>query len=497
MADLTPYSTAKKYFNGLQTWMKDEDRERIASYQLYEEIYHNASESGIEIEDGDPILVPTAKILIEAIHRFLAVGWTFNVEGEDEEARSAFEKLFAREQIRSKVSSQKRYGLIRGDAMLHIVADPFKPAGSRISVYELDPASYFPIYDIDYPDRMVGAHLVEQIKDASDNIVIRRQTYRKELDENGNPTGIITSELALFELAGWDDRFGAKPEDIKRITVLEPEAPLPAEISSIPIYHWHNQRNPGDVFGSSAIRGLEKIIKSIDQTITDQDLGIALTSLGVYTTDSAPPRDAEGNETGWVIGPARVVELQQGRNFGRVPGIGSITPSVEHMNFLESKIRAGASVPAVAVGDVDVSTAESGIALSLRLLPLIAANEERELEMISVLNHFLYDLQTMWFPAYEAQNFKPDTLVVSFVRDPMPVNRAAQISETLQLLEAGLITIKQAVEALAELGWEYTEDDINELLKAAADKAAATADPFGDRLRAERSAGDAADETEQ
>lgn len=483
MADLTPYSTAKPYFGGLNTWLTKEDQERIAAYQLYEEMYWSASDTGIESEGSEPILLPVAKSIIEAVHRFLAVGWTYNVVGDSDEANDAFLKLFKREQIQSKVSSQKRFGLIRGDAMLHIVADPNKTAGSRISVYELDPASYFPIYDIDDPDKLVGVHLIEQIADAEGKMIIRRQTYRKQLDEEtGEPTGVITSELAIFETVGWDDRFGRKPEEIKLIRILEPETPLPEQIKSIPIYHWRNMRNPGDFFGVSLLRGIERLLKAIDQTVTDQDLSIALTSLGVYVTDSKPPVNDEGEETGWIIGPARVVEIAQGRQFSRVSGITSITPSVEHATLLEDKARSGASVPAVAIGDVDVQTAESGIALAMKLMPLLAANAERELEMISVLDHFLYDLQTMWFPAYEDITFPETTMVVSSVADPMPVNRSAVISEVVSLISQNLITTAQAIEKLSTLGWQYSEDDIKALVAAAEARANAIADPFGDRV---------------
>lgn len=496
MADVfTPYSTAKPYFAGsLPQWMLPEDAERIMSYDVYEKMYWSESNEGVIIEDGEPINLPVGKALVEAVHRFLAVGWDFKIVGNDpdQRCRIAFTNLFKREQVKSKVSTAKRYGLIRGDAMLHVVADPLKSAGSRISIYELDPSTYFPIYDIDEPDRILGCHIVDQILDAQDKLIIRRQTYRKQEDEDtGEFTGVITTELALFETEGWDDRFGRKPEDIKRIQTITPETPLPAPISAIPVYHWKNTRNPVDMFGSSLLRGIEKVLKSIDQVITDEDVALALASLGVYATDSAPPgtdpndptKEADGS---WVIGPGRVIEVQRGTSFTRVPGITSVQPALDHATYLEAKARSGASVPAVAMGDVDVPSAESGIALMLKFMPLLAANAERELEILSVLDHMLYDLQTMWFPAYEGLNFGAELLVESVTKDAMPVNRQAVIDETLALLSDGVITLGMAVAKLQSLGWEFTSEDIAELVAAKKAAAAATADPFGERVAAEK-----------
>lgn len=480
----TPYSTARPFFSGnAPPYASLDDAERIQAYQLYEELYWGESTVGVEVEDGDPIRVPTAKVIVEAVHRFLAAKWTFNVvgiTGDDttavEGAKVAFTKLFRREQIEAKVSSNKRYGLIRGDAILHIIADPNKPEGSRISVEELDPATYFPIYDLDDPHKILGCHIVDILLDAEGKAVARRLTYRKEVDENDVPTGLITSEVGMYESSGWDDRFDADPDDIKLLQIIQPEMALPEDIKALPVYHWKNTRNPADIFGSSVLRGLEKPIKAIDQTTTDTDIALALASLGVYATDSGTPESGV-----WQIGPARVIETKPGTSFTRVPGITSIQPALDHSNYLEDKSRAGAGVPAIAAGDVDVSIAQSGIALALQMLPLTAANAERELEMLSVLNHFLYDLQTMWFPAYEGLSFGEGVLVESITSDPIPTDRAGVITEVIELVTAGLITMQMAIDRLAELGWEYPENAISTMLQDSANRVKVT-DPFSARL---------------
>lgn len=490
MAEFTPYSTAVPYFSALPQWARADDAQRIASYQLYEEMYWGSPDAfklSQKGSDESPIYVPAARAIIEATHRFLATDWSFSVEGgeSDEEralARAAFLRLFRRENMWSKFTTQKRYGLIRGDAMFHITADANKQAGSRISIHELDPASYFPIYDVENLDRIVGCHLIEFVSLDSKEY-IRRQTYRKVLDENGTPTGTITTELSLFELAGWDDRYGAKPEDIKQVEVIMPPTPLPPQITQLPVYHWKNTRNPADPFGSSLIRGLERLAAAINQTITDQDLSVALAGLGVYATDSGAPVDEDGNETDWVIGPGRVVEVSPGSKWNRVPGITTVDPGINHASYLEDKMREGAGVPGLAVGDVDVATAESGVALSIRLAPLLSANAERELEILGVTDQMLYDIQTMWFPAYEGLTFGPTIIVTSIVGDPIPVNRKAVIDEILALATATppLITLEMAQAELAKMGYEFPDDATSALVRQSARIALAN-DPFAGRV---------------
>lgn len=490
MADYTPYSTAVPWLGALPQWASPEDKERIAAYQLYEEMYWGAPDA-FKLQqtgtDANPIYIPSVRTIVESTHRFLAVDWGYSVDGgTDEEkalARNEFLKLFRRENMWSKFATQKRYALIRGDALWHVVADLDKPAGSRISIYELDPASYFPIYDIDDLDRLVGCHIVDQVMEG-DTTLIRRQTYRKQVDANGIFTGIITSEMALFELAGWDDRNGAKPDDIKQIRIVEAEAPLPSEITSLPVYHIRNMRNPADPFGSSQLRGIERIAAAVNQTINDQDLAVALAGLGVYVTDSAAPTNDDGEEVNWIIGPGRVIELAPTATWQRVPGITSVQPSLDHANYLEGKMREGAGIPAIATGDVDVATAESGIALFLRLAPLLSGNKEKETEMLGVYDQMFYDLQKMWFPAYEQITFGEQVVITASVGDPMPTNREAKITEITTLFAAGLITIDMATAELTKLGYVFPVGAADALIAQTA-KLASANDPYAGRVTKE------------
>lgn len=470
--------------------MAEYDAMRTGAYLLYEQMYWGDENTFKEVQRGtnlSPIFIPTCRTVIEATNRYLAVDWSYyldpalGTDSERAELKLALDALFKRERLKSKFAQQKRYGLIRGDAIWHVVADPLKPEGSRISIYALDPASYFPIYAKDDLDKIVGCHIVDQIIDeVTGDPIIRRLTYRKDAER----PGVITSELKHFE-AGWDDREGIDPSEVKLLATPVPLHDLPPEVTSLPVYHWKNTNTPADPYGSSELRGLERIQAAINQTISDQDLAVALTGLGVYTTTSSRPLNDDGEETNWMIGPGYVVEHSKDTTFERVNGITSVQPSLDHANYLETKLEKAAGVPAIATGDAEVQAAESGIALYLRLSPLLSKNKEKELELLGVMDNMLYDLARMWFPAYEGKGFG-EAVPTSIVADPMPVNRDARIAEILSLATSTppLITMQMAQDELAAMGYTFTADAVKAIIQQTTDMATA-GDPFAARASAE------------
>ena len=493
--EFNPYSTAKPWMKGYPQWMTDDDGLRIGSYSLYEQMYWSVPETFQLTQlgtDEDPIYIPKPKVVVEAILRYLCVNWGFEVdpevgtEAERKEAVQVFKKLFKRETMYAKFASQLRYCLIRGDAIWHFTADPNKPAGSRISIHELDPATYFPIHDEDDPEKLIGVHIVDQFEEPDLSVLIRRQTYRRVMDEFGTFTGEITSQCDLFAIAGWDDR-NLDPNEIRHVRTITPVFTLPKEITQLPVYHWRNNPDPTNEFGSSQFRGVERLFAAINQTISDEDLAVALAGLGVYATDSAAPVDEHGNEVNWLIGPGRVVELTSGTKFTRVTGVSSVTPSQDHVKYLEAKVQEASGVPDIAVGLVDSAIAESGVALALKMAPLIASNAEKELEIIGKTDQMLYDLQTMWLPAYEGVNLD-GVIVESRVDNPLPRNKAAEIQEVLSLATSNppLLTIQEARARLSELGYDLT-GTVEEIMTQMS-AAASAADPFGARLANESTA---------
>jgi hypothetical protein len=478
----------------------DEDRDRLQSYSLYEDIYWNVPNT-FRIKqrgsDANPIYLPSARGIIEACNRFLAVDFGYLVSAETDEVRNQIlalvNKIFKREEFFTKFNSQKRYGLIRADSFWHIVADPLKGeegSGERISIHEVDPAHVFPIWDKDNIDRKVGYHLVDVIIDPDDEnktkTLARRQTYRRQDD------GTITSELLHFEPDKWDDR-NLKPADIKRIPKsFDKELfTLPEEITALPVYQVTNNRIPGKVFGISEIMGVETVFGAVNQSVSDLELSLAMGGLGVYWTTSGPPRDAAGNVVRWQIGPAMMLELAKESQIGRLPGIQSADPPIDHMNFIMGQAQFGLGVPDIAAGKVDVEVAESGISLFLQMSPLLAKNSEKEGSMVEKYDQMFHDLIKMWLPAFEGVNPESIASMVSVVGDPMPKNRKAQIDEIIALATCTppLLSNEEARRELVKLGYGDLENDHGEVSSdpiITQERLLAQArDPFAQRLNEE------------
>jgi len=483
--DFTQWSTIAPLMGTLPTWLGAEDAQRLEAYRLYEQMYDNVPDTYKLVQrgtDAQPIYIPTPKIIVEATNRFLATGYNFMVNpriGTPQDqalVQNAISQLFKRELFYAKFSTQKRYGLIRGDAVWHLVGNPLKAEGTRVSIYEVDPGSYFPIYDVDNVEKIVGCHLADRIKVGDDNL-IRRQTYRKDLER-----GVITSETTLWEEGKWDDR-NLLPEDLSQVGVVVPLFDLPPAITSLPVYHIKNSRIPGAPFGGSELKGIERLAGAVNQAISDEELSLALDGIGVYATTSGPPTDGEGNEVNWRLGPGRVAELGgEDDKFWRVNGVGSVAPYLDHVRFIMGTMQQSAAVPDIAAGNVDVTVAESGIALSLQLAPILAKNAEKEQEMLGVYDHMLYDLVQMWLPSYEGMPTGIATEVVSLIDDPMPVNRDVRVAEILQLVTAKIVSIEYAREELAKFGYRFPEN-MGETVVAetAALSEAQVGDVFGSR----------------
>lgn len=490
-----------------------EDQDRLRAYALYEDMYHNRPETfkvflrGSDADSG--IYFPSAKKIIEAMNRFYCKDFNFVVPPGDGAAKETentlimhMGNLFRRENILSKFANQKRNGLIRGDVCWYLKADPAKPALSRISVLELSPANYFPIPDPNDAKRIIGCHIVDVVwdareKDDKSKKVARRQTYLKSgvsfvpatnsYVEAPASTPGVWYETTHWEIGKWDDR-NMKKEDMEQVKdaalVDVAMMQLPAQITSLPVYHWKN--GPSDtLFGTSELSGIETLIAAINQSMTDEDLTLVLQGLGVYATDSKAPVDAMGKPTSWQMGPGIVVEHTAGTNFQRISGVSSVAPYQEHITAMQNAMQEGNGIPDIAAGKVDVTVAESGVSLALQLAPILASGKEKEGEILGVTDHMLYDLITMWFPAYEQLTFEGAS-ASSTVGDPMPVNRDARIQEVMLLFTSSLITIAMAQAELAKLGYNFQAgDDIRVLQEAAALSAAQGNDENANRYRQE------------
>ena len=507
MYNAKQYDAGKEFFGaGNANVIDPDDLARIKSYDLYENIYIN-SLSNLKItlrgEDQVPILMPSGRKLIEATNRFLGVNLDYLVEGEGDAGTQTllhewWKSFFKREAVKAKFESNKRWGLIRADAVFMVYANESKPPTERISLAEIDPRQVFEIEDSQ--NGLIGYYVIEIVQDFRDKgdktkQIVKRRKFLRETDENGFFTGQILTEATFWEIGKWDDR--TEGNEVAQVTggPDEPLEPLPPPISQLPIYKWKNNPPQNSSWGISQLAGLETLMYGINQSLTDEDATVVFQGLGMYMTNAAPPIDpTTGEVTDWNIGPMQVIEIGQDQVFNRVTGVTDLTPYQSHINLMDQKgLSESAGIPEIAIGRVDVSVAESGISLKLQLMPLLAANAEKELQIITVLDQMFHDITKMWLPAYESENFGNAEImsgmsVVCVFDDPMPVDRSAAVQETLLLQTSNLILTSMAVAKLRSLGWRYptvdsmgnplTDDDIAAMLTQQAADAAAAMDPF-------------------
>lgn len=493
------YATAKMFFDKVGTGSTNlsgspADADRLRAYALYEDMYYNRPESFkvfLRGENNDPVYVPTAKKIVEAMNRFLCKDYSFVVspnvgdETTQNELILRMENLFKREKVKSKFKNQKRMGLVRGDALWYLVADPTKEQWSRISIHELNPSNYFPITDPADKNRILGCHIVEVVRDPREKddrskTIARRRSYFKsgvtfnqttgQYEQAPNATPGIWTEVTHWTIGKWDDR-NMKKEDLEQAKgggiVDTPMFQLPAQITSLPIYHWKNSEVSDAQFGLSEISGIETLIAGINQSLSDEQLTLIIQGLGIYMTDSKPPMNSDGTAAQWELGPGAVAEVAKGSTFTRITGVSSVAPYLEHIQELKNDAQEASGIPDIAAGKVDVAVAESGISLQLQLAPILASSGEKQEDILGVMDHMLYDLVNMWFPAYEQASFE-NVQISSIVGDSMPVNREARIQEVLLLFTSNLITIAMAQAELAKYGYNFAAGDDLKVLKEAA-----------------------------
>lgn len=507
-----PYSSAAPFYGAAPNWvLNKDDQDRLRAYEVYQKMYWTEPGSFLlqkRGEDTREVQIPSFRKMVEATNQFLCVDFDYVLDpekGSDAERtryKEFLDELFKRENFWGTHASVKRNMLKIGDGFIHVTGDDTKEAGKRISIEEVQAENVFWIND---GERIVGVHLAEKIKDPRDpdglKRIVKRQTYRKQFSEpteEGAVTLIgITTELGYYELDAWDDRV----EKVELKTVLHqtlsprPESVL-EDIMALPVYHYPNIKWGRHPYGISEMRGMESAISAVNQSLTDEDLTLVMQGLGVYWTNAGPPEDGEGNETALEIGPGVVLEVPDGNSVGRLNGVSSVAPMLDHMRFILEEGGAALGVSGAAAGKVDVQVAESGISLFLQLGPMIAKNAEKELTVLGKDNQLGYDILNYWMPAYEEGYGTPASSPVSIkfiVGDPIPVNRVAVYEEIIALTDANLILVEMAVEVLSrKLGYEFPEDAATKLLEQqkARTAAATPVDPFADRAGQEQSGED-------
>jgi hypothetical protein len=493
-AAYSKYSSPQWLVKQLPSWVPPDHQTRIAAYLIYEQIYWSHIDSTYKVMnrglDGDdvPVYVPSSRIMVDTIDRYVAPNLSFDVvsatgsEKTQLDATAAFTSLFARERFGSRYAAAKRDGIIWGDWGWHVTADPAKPQGSRISLVPFKAQNYFPVFEDETvlggdPDKLVMVVLAEEVVVGEDQRV-RTQRYIRE------ESGVITSSVDLWEPDKW---FLWRHDDDQADPVenLLPPTPLPPQITAFPVYHVPHRSETGEVFGNSPMRGLEVLQAAANQAVTDEDLALALTGLGVYATDEpGSPRDPQGNVVDWFISPGGVVENAKGLR--RVEGLTSLGPYNDHVNRIEGYIADASGATDAARGRIEVTEAESGVALRLRLGPTLALAEIQDKVIVDVHTQLFHDLVQMWFPAIEGLNFT-DVTVVPVLGDKLPVNRAAEVEMVGQLVVANILSAASARKYLGTVGFKNLFD-IREGDLVLAEKVALAAAEGGDTSLEDRAA---------
>jgi hypothetical protein len=486
VTEFTPYTTGASLFGIKPSWVSDPlDQQRLLSYTLYEQIYWNVpgvfvlSQRGT---DDKPLYIPAGRTIIDTSNRYTAPGYSVAITNAADPgtetpdvlaARLAISDLMTRERFKSKFRGAKRYCQIQGDWIWHVTANPDKAIGSRISLNVVDPSHYFPQFDPDNVERIIAVYLAELVTDAKGDQYVRRVAYNKIQPTPDAPTTITVDE-GLFEIDNWDNAEAAPHQVIRPVTVLPPE------IQTIPVYHIKNFEEPGNPFGSSEIRGMERLIAGLHQTISDEDLTLALQGLGMYATDAPQPIDPNTKQTtSWKLGPGRVVHRPAGTVFERVSGVASVQPFGDHYDRIWMAMKQATASPDVAVGTVDVAIAQSGIALALQLSPIMAKSAEKNDLIAEPHDQMWYDMLNMWYPAYEETTFN-EVKATSTFGDAVPVDRETRFKELNDMLAGKVIDGAYYRQEATKLGYEFPEDLVTRL---AAEQAAA--DEFAARVNSE------------
>lgn len=452
------------------TWLGEDERDRVAAYLKYDEMYWNdPRQYSLRVLDGEtPVYIPNARVVVDTTSHYLLKG--LKLSCENQETQKALDAFTKREVFYSRFTEAKRSGVGRGDFVFHMTADPRKAGGSRISLNSVEPMNVFPIWDDDEPEKMVGCHLattymlpVEQ--DPEQKLRMRRLTYR--LVEKGSKKRVEREEaIYVIEGAVW---FGS--EKAKKIKQVIPKGLLDERIDTIPVYWFRNNSWQGEPFGSSELRGIEKIIEVISQGSTDVTASLSLEGLGVYATDGGRPvketQPGQWEETDWEVSPGRVMEVPQGSYFRRVEGVGSITPAVDQIKYLEDKVNKALGLSDVAMGAVDAQVAQSGIALAIKFLPTLAKVETRDQAGMDILTQLFYNWKT-WYEVFEQKSLEGD--IVPTIGDKLPMDRTARVNELNNMFDRSIISKKYYRDEMESLGYKFPED-LEKQLEDEAEKA--------------------------
>lgn len=463
MTDYTQWSSVNRFLGlDMAQWVPEEDRERIAAYAKYDQVYWNEPRQfALRVLEGEqPLYIPNARVVVDTTAHYVLKGLEITATGSTA-LKDALKAFLDREEFYSRFHTAKHSGVARGDYVFHMTANPKKAGGTRLSLNSVDPSSVFPIYDEDTPDKLVGCHIAVQYTDSEDpgKVMVRKLTYRLVEDENTEARR-VTREEGIYEMEPkW---YGPRPKLVK---TLIPKGFLDARITAIPIYWFKNRAWDGEDYGASELRGFESMLQTISQGATDVSASLSLEGLGVYATDGGRPVNDQGVEVDWEVAPGRVMEVPQGSYFRRVEGVGSITPAKDQIDYIEEKLMTASSLSDVALGKVDAQVAQSGIALAIKFMPTLAKIEERDKAGLARLKQLFYDWK-IWYEVFEQELLEGE--IEPTIGDKLPMDRVAKTNELNNMLDRRVISTKYYRQEMEKLGYKFPsniEDEIDKDLE--------------------------------
>lgn len=479
-------------------WLPKVDRHRAQAYQKYDQMYWNDNlQFAIRYLAGEyPVYIPNARTVVDTTAHYYLKGLQVNVKEPEKYTKTAeaLAEFIKREMFYSTFHAAKHRGVTRGDYAFHLTGDPDKPDNKRLSLNSVHPSKVILDRDPDNDNRIIRAHLVEKVphpqKDGewavkeliywyddgegdSGEIPYEDQVVREDPEPRASNTRRVLREERLWgtDKPWWDE------DERELITVTLPEAALPDPIDCIPVYWFPNLGWDEGPYGYSELRGFETTFQSVSQVTTDQGTSLSLEGLGVYATDGGKPVNLQGQEEEWEIGPGKVMEVSNGSYFRRVEGVGSVKPNIDHIEYLESKLREAGGLSDVALGRVDVQTASSGIALAIKFMPTLAKLDERDKLGTDRLTQLFYDWQN-WYQAYEGSKLHGEIEVT--IGDKLPTDRTGRINELNNMLDRGVIPKQYYRAEMQKLGYEFPddiEDQIDEESQKEAEMKALAAPP--------------------
>jgi hypothetical protein len=457
-----PYSSIKPYLGELPKWFPEDVRERVASYVKYDEVYWNDdTQFELRVLDGEfPIYVPNARTIVDTTSHYLMKGITVQCLDPEKEKdlQLSLDNFLDREEFYNRFHVAKHSGVSRGDFVFHMTADPLKSEGSRISLNSVHPGIVVPIYEDDDPEKLIRVHLVTMIADPDDQTKMKIHKLTYEYEGEGDARKVMREE-GIFDLE--PEWYGPRPKKVK--TIIE-RSPLPDPIRVIPIYWFKNIDWESQLFGSSELRGFVGMLQGVSQAATDEQTALALEGLGVYATDSGRPVNDQGQEIDWVIHPARVMEVVSGAYFRRVEGLSTLKPFMDHISYLEAKAFSASAITEVARGEVDVQTAQSGIALAIKFLPTLAKIEERDTAGVARLRQLFFDWKA-WMAAYENNFIDDEAKFDVALGEKLPNNDVETVNELNNMYDRKIISKKYYRAQMSKLGHEFPPDMEAEITK--------------------------------